>query len=634
MSGITANDIQRYRQGGKGFVEFCEERVRISINIPGSQVSEWVLIGNLPHTKNKDTDRSPAEFWYNQAQVAKAALEMDGNVFLHRLIVFCWMRGESKSLLTCLIQIWKFYCFPKQLIVLGANSKDQVKFVHFDIIKDVILNSPDLLAITGRKNIQEKEIRLKNKVGAVMSTIRSISSFSGIVSNITGYTFSEIFDLKNPKFFYQLDGSIRNIPNALGIIDSTVSSKHHILFKLYKIWQKKKDPSLFFSYRFSRGANYKDFWHPAMTKAQLSSYRTKFPSVEFNQYFRNTWESGSQRLFSPVVIKATHYLGFGNQLGMQTTIVKALTACLKARASIRKIDYGMLPYEDKTGKAQPRTQGHQNIPDAFLNRKTLSLKISEQLAGLQKTSSVYQLSTTNGMPRMATREDLGKLTDLYNTNWALLVGLDRSDPLKEQSGARTILTALAKGLPGSRTNPEIMFDLGAKSYIYFILHLAIIHSARIDDIKMELAAVHSEFDGIETICGERWGLWDLGTWCDDNDALFLPVSPTRERQKEAFTELFQLYAAGLLKTPPIAVPGSKGRDILVEEALYFDHSPRLGTYGSPEKDEKLGVQDDAMFSLGWGVWGGKNISVEDFRSRTTELVFGEFKKAPDLVGRY
>jgi hypothetical protein len=626
MSGITSSDIKRYRQGGQGFVDWCEENVRIPIYTPGSMVPKWVLIGDLPDTKHKDTGRSPAEFWHHQAGVAKKALTMKDGILLNRLIVLCWMRGESKSLLACLIEMWKFYCFPKQLIVLAANSKDQIKFVHFDIIKDIILNSPKLLAITGKKNILDKEIRLKNKKGVVQSTIRSISSFSGIVSNITGYTFSEIFDLKNFKFFYQLDGSIRNIPNALGIIDSTVSTKNHVLYRLYKIWEKDKDPFLFFSHRYSLKADYRDYWHPAMTKQQLTSYRVKFPASDFNQYFKNTWESGTRRLFSPIMVKATHFVGFGNQLGMQNTILTTLTSCMKAYADIRKLEYAVIPH-----LASNRHKAALRRP---ADRELLKARLKEGLGGLRKTSDVYKLSTSVGIPRMATREELGKLTEMYNTDWAILVGLDRSDPLKVQSSARTLLITIAKGLPGSKTNPEIMYDLGVKSYVYFILHLAVIQSARIDDIKLELASVHSEFDGIETVCGERWGLWDLGTWCTENEVLFLPVQPTQSRQKEAFTELYQLYKSGLIKTPPIRVPGSKSKDILVEESLNFDYSSRLGVYGSPEKDEKYGIQDDAMYALGWGVWGGKNITVEDFRSRTTELNFGEFRKATDLVGRY
>jgi len=50
--------------------------------------------------------------------------------------------------------------------MLGANSKDQVKFVHFDIMRDIITFSPKLLAIVGgKRNLQEKEIRLKDAKG-------------------------------------------------------------------------------------------------------------------------------------------------------------------------------------------------------------------------------------------------------------------------------------------------------------------------------------------------------------------------------------------------------------------------------------------------------------------------------------
>ena len=81
--------------------------------------------------------------------------EMEDGRFKYRQIVFCWPRGEGKSFVTCLIQSWKFFCWPRQQIMLGANSKDQVKFVHYDIMKDLILNSPKLVdMISGKKNVE------------------------------------------------------------------------------------------------------------------------------------------------------------------------------------------------------------------------------------------------------------------------------------------------------------------------------------------------------------------------------------------------------------------------------------------------------------------------------------------------
>src|SRR5512137_1761161 len=186
-------DAAYYRDGAEGMIRWCEEFVYVPVYPEGRDIADWILIGNLPKEKSKKTGKSYWDMWENEKRIFRQALVMEDGRFKNRLIVFCWMRGEGKSLAACLIKLWKFFCFPRQKIMLGANSKDQVKFVHYDIIKEIILNSPGLRKHIGSANIQEKEIRLVNKAtNGVESVIRSISSFSGIVSNITGYTFSEM----------------------------------------------------------------------------------------------------------------------------------------------------------------------------------------------------------------------------------------------------------------------------------------------------------------------------------------------------------------------------------------------------------------------------------------------------------
>ena len=39
-------------------------------------------------------------------------------------------------------------------------------------------------------------------------------------------------------------------------------------------------------------------------------------------------------------------------------------------------------------------------------------------------------------------------------------------------------------------------------------------------------------------------------------------------------------------------------------------------FGSPEKKEVHGVQDDSMFSIAWGLYGGRMLGVDDFRLRS------------------
>ena len=117
--------------------------------------------------------------------------------------------------------------------------------------------------------------------------------------------------------------------------------------------------------------------------------------------------------------------------------------------------------------------------------------------------------------------------------------------------------------------------------------------------------------------------WGMRSGIYANDPEELQSLWYDDKQKEAFAEIFTLYKTGLFKTPTLRVPGSKNEDMLEEEALLFDHNPAKKWYGSPEKTEKGGVQDDAMFSLAWGIYGGRQLTVFDFRERSSSVIFGE-----------
>lgn len=605
--------LEEYRAGGEGFAKWVEDFCCMPIYAPGEMTPSWVPMNELPQEKEPSTGRSYQDLWDNQKQALLPALEMDEyGRFKHRVIILCWPRGEGKSAVAMLIQLWKFFCWPRQLIVLGANSKDQTKFVHFDIARDIILNSPKLLRIIGTKNIQEKEIRLKDETGNVASFMRPISSFSGIVSNITGYTFSEIFDLKNDKFFWQLDGSMRNIPNALATIDSTVSSQEHLLYQLYTIYKEGKDPTLFFSYRYSKEGNYQDFWHPANSQQQLDSYKAKFPAAEFARYFLNVWSAGINKLFTEEMVEATHFLGVDRTLTDGPTIIKLLQR--KARSK---------------EKMEAAMEGGFFANDAYRNT------IAEVDSRLWSIQDVYKLHNEYNQPVMATMADLDALGKLYQTDFAILAGVDRADPMKSRTAARTVVSIVAKGLPNSKHAPAHILEAGAiNQYIYFLLHLNIIETSALDDIKYELKSAHVEFDGIDKLCAERWGMWDIAPWCDEQQIEFEAIMPTYDKQKEGFSELFVVYSTGRFKAPRIYVRGSKKDDILVEEAVNMDHDPVRRWYGSPGKNEVNGIQDDAMYSVNWAVYGGRAISVFDFHARGVRTFMGQIIPNRDLAGKY
>ena len=603
-----------YRSGGEGMGKWCDDFVSVPIYPEGSDIAIWTPLGDLPEEPDPKTGKSYKSMWDAQKQMLCEALRMENNRFVYRLIVLCWMRGEGKSLLACLIQLWKFFNWPRQQIMLGANSKDQIKFVHFDIMRDIIINSPRLAEQIGnRRNIQEKEIRLKDSVGDVRSIIRSISSFSGIVSNITGYTFSEIFDMKNPKFFTQLDGSIRNIPNALGVIDSTVSAKTHILYSLFSNFTKRLTTTVFFSYRYSKQGVPDDYWNPHMDKSQLDDYKAKFMFGDYERYFLNLWSAGTQKVFTDEMVEATKYVGMGGQLLNSPEMFK------------------QLEHKNHLIEVMTDVEG-KGFADGAVETENAIQSIYDLLTPLE---DIYRLTDKYGGRRAASIEELMAMSDLFDTDWIVSAGIDFGDPYAVRGLARTIAIVIAKGLPGSKSNPHLyLTQLTAPKYLYCLLVVEEISDHSGDTVKAIFEEAHDEYNGIDVICSERYGAWDMEVWCDERDIVFQPIFPTYDRQRDAYKQVLEAAREGRMKCPPLALPGSKKEDIRDEEMGAFEHDAEKKWFGSIEKFEKYGIQDDFMFALGWGMYGPRLLGIDDFRIRKGGEHFGLFIPNKDLHASY
>jgi hypothetical protein len=91
-----------------------------------------------------------------------------------------------------------------------------------------------------------------------------------------------------------------------------------------------------------------------------------------------------------------------------------------------------------------------------------------------------------------------------------------------------------------------------------------------------------------------------------------------------FTEMYSAINDGRLKIPPLAVLGNTGSDLLREEMAIFDHDATSKWFGSPEKNRRGGIQDDAMYSLGGAVFAGRGLSTVDFKERKPKINFGIF----------
>lgn len=604
------SQISFYQYHELGAETWLEDHVRIAIQDFKTGALTWCLLRDLPDDPHPETGRSYKGMWeWQKINAIRPATERDENGFYrYQTLVFCLPRGEGKSYLMNLLVLYRFFTQPRQKIILGANSKDQSKFVSFEIIQELIRNSPKLLQILGQEGIKEKEIRLRDGAGNVASYIRSVSAFTGIFSNITAYVFSEIFDMTNPKFFYQLDSSRRNIPNAQGYIDSTVSDKAHVLYNLYEAspLRNNTDPGILFIYRNSQAALEEDYLHPCMTQKQLESFRTKFIPSEFARYFKNKWDLEDTALFSAPVIRSMRYIGHLGQLGQNQKVIQTCASVIE--------------YEDAMDDKAGFIDNNSVIKNIMIDLMPVPYKLVEY-----------------GQPRWASIDEIAKLSDIYDTEWAVGIGLDRADPLKDDItlGARTIMSVMIKGLPGSRSHPNMHIDLEGKvRYMYFIVHIAHIESNELADIQYEIDKILSEYGIVKTLCAERWALQELPTYCVQNDISLELLSPTYEKQRAAFNEMYTMVKTGYLKVPNISVPTHNADNILEEELQAFRHSASKKWYGSEEKRKERGVQDDSVFAVGWNLYGMRHLNPDDFGLDQSSMFMGSFIQEKALTGNY
>ncbi|MFZ3046505.1 MAG: hypothetical protein WA151_11365 [Desulfatirhabdiaceae bacterium] len=645
---VKKKSWSQYRGDGNKCIKFAEDNVWISVYPPGKEMSALVPIGAAKWSKDvmcpgvdmsyhdiwtmphHGTGRSYQTMWEEQKKILREALAVgDDGTFRYCLIVFCWPRGDGKSFNAVLIQLWRFCCWPNMDIRFCANSKDQTGHAHYTELKKMVLNSPNLLAYIGEKNVQEKGIRLKDKRGVVKSKMEIISTASGLFSNIDGYAFSEFFEMKNEDFFAKLDMSMRNKPNALGIIDTTVSSKTHPLYRLYKAFIEKADTKLYFSYRSSTTGHFTDYIHPRNSAAQLASYKVKH-ALNFGRFFLNLWSSGSERVFSEEQVEGINYIGADAQVLNHHRVIELIQEKHKIIDSDKELVEG-------------------GLTDVYSRERQIG-DIDEHLWPIEDVYRFSGTSTGNGM--ITPRETLDVLGEMFDTEWAVLVGVDRAQPMKIRTNARTIVTTTIKGLPGSRSNPNIgvinkKADPGVyrarpeayidgPKYVYFLVHVAHIADHSMAGMKAEITIVSEEFDGIDTIGSEHWGMFDFKEWTVDimPDTKVILWQPTKDKQMGMFTAFHELMVGGRWKTPQTGISGSKGGDIAIEELGMFDHDPERTWFGSPEKDAKYGVQDDFVYSVCAGIYGGRTLTVENFRPRLGKQFWGTMLLPGGLIGDY
>ena len=133
-----ANRYKRvYRHPGKGLLPWIADNVRIENKTKG----EWV----------------PISLYEWQEKEFKEAMRVGSDGLMQYLYVYwCWPRGEGKSFMSWMMALDRLFNWKNQKILIASASKTNADFLHLNEMTDIIKNSPMLLHLIGKDNLQEQ----------------------------------------------------------------------------------------------------------------------------------------------------------------------------------------------------------------------------------------------------------------------------------------------------------------------------------------------------------------------------------------------------------------------------------------------------------------------------------------------
>lgn len=282
---------------------FYDYNPKTAFPMSGNGLLSWIEQKQIMVENKRKNRWEKITLYGKQREFLREAFKTKENGdYQYNLILCSAPRGEGKTLLIAIATMFRFFNRFGEVINLSGNSKDQVTFAHYDLIKKMILNTPSLAKTPGLV-IKEKSIVLLKGPSDPVCQIKAIPTSTGLLPGTTCAVFTELHKLEDRDFFIDLWTSTRATPNAMVLVDTTVAPKGHIVYSLWDTYCKGEDPLLYFFH-------YADqIFNPETTPEQLNSFKKHMLEVEYNRYFRNRWEDAIGGVFSANSIRKIGYAG-------------------------------------------------------------------------------------------------------------------------------------------------------------------------------------------------------------------------------------------------------------------------------------------------------------------------------------
>lgn len=218
-------------------------------------------------------------------------------------IAFSFPRRHSKTTLMALLVLWRFTTRTTQNIVCMATNERQTVATGFALVRQIVLNTPALLAMIGKENVQQYRITCPALQNNISTTSCNVSGLYGQRLSVGWVT--EIHAAPSDEPMQVLASSLGDSLNSWMLIDSTVDGIGGPLYRLEQLAESGEDPTVFV-----RRIEYADLAEalekspPWIRRDWLKSRKAQLLPATFETQHLNRRTAATNSLFAPEDIAA------------------------------------------------------------------------------------------------------------------------------------------------------------------------------------------------------------------------------------------------------------------------------------------------------------------------------------------
>lgn len=221
---FKAAQVKAWRNGADGFLQWLAD---VQPRVPSAKGGFEVFM--------------PAPF---QVEAIRAALQQNPDgTWKYTTIALSYPRRHSKTTIMAMLVLWRFTNFVAENILCIANSERQSVSVGFGLVKKIVLNTPFLLELIGRDNIQAFKMEFPRLQNSMRTMSCNVAGLYG--EKITVGWCSEIHAAANDEAMQVLASSLGDSLNSWLLVDSTVDAVGGPLHRLEQLQETGEDPTVF-----------------------------------------------------------------------------------------------------------------------------------------------------------------------------------------------------------------------------------------------------------------------------------------------------------------------------------------------------------------------------------------------------